>query len=116
MGTPTARCERVILEILMAHRNRLCARTLTNYGDSLASLAPKGDLENVSQIEKVVSELRGSGQDVRPQQRQGDRSSLRVPPRLAARQNPGDLETTTEPEDDRIQKEKGWKSHRRHIK
>jgi len=49
-----------ILDVLMAHRNRLVPKSLEVYGDMLVRLALIGDLDNVPLMEKVISGLHGN--------------------------------------------------------
>jgi len=50
-----------ILQVVMAHRNRLREKTLLGYRDELVHLALEGNLDNVSLMGQVISGLRGHG-------------------------------------------------------
>jgi len=53
-----------ILEVLMAHRNRLRPRTLERHSMALTRLVEAGDLDSVDLMEKVISGFGGSDLDV----------------------------------------------------
>ncbi|MEM2104995.1 MAG: site-specific integrase [Candidatus Bathyarchaeia archaeon] len=43
-----------ILAVLMGHRHRLTVKTLENYNQALCALASRGDLDNVSEMERII--------------------------------------------------------------